>query len=67
MPEFLRRFQRIVLASGESKSLASKIPASQLSFYDIQTNDLKVETGKWKIQIGSSSKDIRLKRNIIIQ
>ncbi len=63
----LKRFQRITLAPGESKSLAFKIPASELSFYDTGTNDLKTKPGKWEIQVGSSSKDIRLKKNITIQ
>ena len=63
----LKRFERITLAPGESKTLTFKIPASELSFYDTQTNDLKVEPGQWEIQVGSSSKDIRLKKTITIQ
>ena len=35
-------------------------PASELSFYDIETNDFNTEPGKWEIQVGSSCKDIRL-------
>ena len=63
----LKRFQRITLAPGESRTLTFKIPASEFSFYDNETNDFKVESGKWEIQVGSSSKDIRLKQNILIQ
>ena len=57
----------MTLAPGESKSLTFKIPASELSFYDTKTNDLKAEPGTWEIQVGSSSKDIRLKKNVTIQ
>jgi beta-glucosidase len=63
----LKRFQRITLAPGENKTLAFKIPASELSFYDIKTNDFKTEPGQWEIQVGSSSKDIRLKKAFIIE
>ena len=63
----LKRFKRITLSPGESETLTFKIPASELSFYDTKTNDLKTESGKWEIQIGSSSKDIRLKKNISIE
>ena len=63
----LKRFQRITLAPGESRTLSFKIAASEFSFYDNETNDFKVEPGKWEIQVGSSSKDIRLKQNILIQ
>ena len=63
----LKRFQRITLLPGEIKTLTFKIPASELSFYNIETNDFRTEPGKWEIQIGSSSKDIRLKKNISIE
>ncbi len=63
----LKRFQRISLEPGKSKRLMFKIPVSELSFYDIETNDFKTEPGRWEIQVGSSSKDIRLKRMITIE
>lgn len=63
----LKRFQRITLAAGESKTLTFKIPASEFSFYDIRTNDLNTEPGTWEIQVGSSSKDIRLKNTFTIE
>ncbi|MBN2214535.1 MAG: glycoside hydrolase family 3 C-terminal domain-containing protein [Bacteroidales bacterium] len=63
----LKRFQRISLAPGESRQLLFKIPVSEFSFYDTRINDFKTEPGQWEIQVGSSSKDIRLKKNIIIE
>ena len=63
----LKRFQRITLAPGESKTLSFRIPATEFSFYSTETNDFKIEPGTWEIQVGSSSKDIRLKSNITIQ
>jgi beta-glucosidase len=63
----LKRFQRISLNPGENKTIAFKIPASEFSFYNTGTNDFKVESGQWVIQVGSSSKDIRLKSNIKIE
>jgi beta-glucosidase len=63
----LKRFQRIRFAPGESKTLTFKIPASEFSFYDTKTNDFKTELGQWEIQVGSSSKDIRLKKTFTIE
>jgi beta-glucosidase len=63
----LKRFQRITLDAGKSKTLTFKIPASELSFYDTETNDFKTELGEWEIQVGSSSKDIRLKKTFTIE
>jgi beta-glucosidase len=62
----LKRFQRVSLAPGEKKTLAFKIPASEFAFYDVGTNGFKMQSGTWEIQIGSSSKDIRLKSTVTI-
>lgn len=63
----LKRFQRISLEPGESKTLTFHIPASEFSFYDIQKNDFKTGSGQWEIQVGSSSKDIRLRQSFKIE
>jgi beta-glucosidase len=63
----LKRFQRISLTPGESRKLSFKIPMSELSFYDIKTNDFRTEPGQWEIRVGSSSQDIRLKKMITIE
>jgi beta-glucosidase len=63
----LKRFQRITLAAGEKKTLTFKIPAAEFSFYDTRTNNFKTEAGQWEIQVGSSSRDIRLKKLVTIE
>jgi len=63
----LKRFERITLAPGESRTLTFKIPVSEFSFYSTKTNDFKIEPGSWEIQVGSSSKDIRLKKSFVVE
>jgi beta-glucosidase len=63
----LKRFERITLEPGESKTLTFKIPVTEFSFYSTETNDFKLDPGQWEIQIGSSSKDIRLKRVFTVE
>jgi beta-glucosidase len=63
----LKRFERITLAPGESRTLTFKIPVSEFSFYSTKTNDLKTEPGQWEIQVGSSSKDIRMKKSFVVE
>ncbi|HRU93520.1 MAG TPA: glycoside hydrolase family 3 C-terminal domain-containing protein [Candidatus Marinimicrobia bacterium] len=63
----LKRFQRIKLNPGESKVLTFKIPASEFSFYDTGINNLKTAKGRWELQVGSSSKDTRLKEVFTIE
>ena len=63
----LKRFQRITLKPGEHKTVSFNLPASELSFYDIKTNDFIVEAGEFEVQIGSSSEDIRLRKTFFVE
>jgi beta-glucosidase len=63
----LKRFKRITLKPGEKKTVTFSLPASELSFYDIETNDFIVEPGEFEIQIGSSSQDIRLSEKFRVE
>jgi beta-glucosidase len=55
----LRGFQRVALAAGETKTLTFTVPAEKLAFYDETKHAFVVEPGKYEIQIGASSTDIR--------
>lgn len=55
----LRGFQRVSLEPGEKKTLTFIVPAEKLAFYDEWKHMFVVEPGKYEIQIGSSSADIR--------
>jgi beta-glucosidase len=63
----LKRFQRITLNPGESKTLTFKIPVSEFSFYSNRTNNFKIAQGRWEIEVGSSCKDTRLKNTLMIE
>jgi beta-glucosidase len=63
----LKRFQRITLEPGEHKTVSFNLPVSELSFYDIKSNDFIVEPGEFEVQIGSSSEDIRLRKTFLVE
>ena len=63
----LKRFQRVTLSPGESNILSFTLPASDLAFYDIDSNEFMVEPGRFKVGIGSSSEDIRLNRSFMVE
>ena len=64
----LREFKRILLKKGEQKTVEFKLKAIEdLRHYDATKQSYVVEPGDFEIQIGSSSKDIRLKKIIQVE
>ena len=55
----LKGFQRIFLKAGESKTVSIPVDAHDLAFWSEQDHQWKVNSGKYLIEAGSSSKDIR--------
>jgi len=56
----LKGFEKLSLAAGEKKTVRFKITSGQLSFLDRNLEPV-VEPGLFKVMVGSSSEDIRLK------
>ena len=57
-------FQRTFLKSGEEKTITFDIDKKQLQYWDVNQQQYKIEPGEYHIQIGSSSKDIRLNQTM---
>jgi beta-glucosidase len=62
----LKAFQRVVLKAGESQSIIFRITPEMLTMLNEQLLPV-VEPGFFRIMVGSSSKDIRLRTRIEIQ
>ena len=60
----LKGFKKISLNSGQTKTVVFELTKDDLSFYSPIENSWVVEKGLFKIQIGSSSRDIRLEGEI---
>lgn len=54
----LRRFQKVALKPGETKTVTFRLGLDDLSFINLQ-NERVVELGDFQLQIGSSSADIK--------
>ena len=64
----LREFRRISLKKGEEKTVEFKLsPIKDMRYYDALKQNYAVEPGEFEIQIGSSSRDIRLKKIIEVK
>ncbi len=60
----LKGFQRVELDPGQSTTVVLTLDKKAFSFWNPKTKDWYAEKGKFIIHVGSSSKDIRLKKEI---
>jgi beta-glucosidase len=60
----LRGFQRITLQPGETKTVTFTVPIEKLAFYDDEQHAFVTEPGRYEIQIGESSEDVRAREQI---
>jgi beta-glucosidase len=62
----LKAFQRVYLKAGESKAASFSITPELLSMLNLKMEQL-VESGDFRIMIGASSRDIRLKETLTVK
>jgi beta-glucosidase len=62
----LRRFEKISLAAGETKTVTFKLTLNDLAFVNFD-NKRVVEAGDFVFQIGASSSDIKEKIKFTVQ
>lgn len=58
----LKNFEKTFLQPGETKTITFSITNEDLSFFSGKQKKWVVEPGQFEVQIGSSSRDIRLKK-----
>ena len=63
-PKELKGFAKVVLQPGEGRKVEIVLRPSALAFYDVTTKKWKAEAGQYEIQVGSSSRDIRLRAKL---
>jgi beta-glucosidase len=56
----LKRFAKVQLAPSETQQVSFELDLSDLSYYDVSGSQWVAEPGTFEVQIGSSSRDIRL-------
>lgn len=57
----LKRFSRVELKAGETKTVGFKLDRAALSYWSPEKKTWVAEPGEFEIQIGASSRDIRLR------
>ena len=63
----LRKFERVFLKKGETKKVRFNLKLEKdFRHFDPMIRKYQVESGEFEIQIGASSKDIRLKEKVVV-
>jgi beta-glucosidase len=62
----LKGFTKVWLEPGEMKTLRIPLNVADLAYFDAKMMRWKVEEGTYKLMIGSSSRDIKLSREITV-
>ncbi|MBN1528635.1 MAG: glycoside hydrolase family 3 C-terminal domain-containing protein [Thermoleophilaceae bacterium] len=60
-PKALKRFKRVVIPSGRSRDLSFVLNDRDFSYWDSDTHHWRVAPGCYRLMVGSSSRDIRLR------
>jgi len=63
----LKAFKDVQLEPGKSAQVTLKVPASSLMYWNTSKGNWTLEPGTVELRIGSSSRDIRLKKSITLR
>lgn len=62
----LKAFQKVALMPGEEKEVVFRLDQRSFAYYEERIHDWYVEEGSFLIQIGASSRDIRLEGEVYV-
>lgn len=57
----LKRFARVALEPGESKTVTFEVDAPALAYCDVPGKQWRADAGRYELHVGASSRDIRLR------
>lgn len=63
----LRGFQKVDLRAGESKLVQFRLKKRDFAYYNTGLADWHVESGRYEIRLGASSRDIRLSQTVAVK
>jgi beta-glucosidase len=66
-PKELKAFRRIVLKAGETGKVEITINKDVFAYFNTDKNEWTIDPGKYEILVGSSSRDIKLKKTLDIK
>ena len=62
----LKGFVKLSLEPGETKTAEFVLDKRSFAYYDVEQKDFLVQSGQFEVLVGASSRDIRLKKTVIV-
>ena len=66
-PRALAGFADVTLAPGESAPVRIEVPATELQHWDVRVGEWALEGGRWRVEVGASSRDLRLEGEVELE
>lgn len=63
----LRGFKKVFLKAGEEKEITISLGKRAFAYYNVNIHDWHIESGKFEIRVGASSRDIRLTAQVYVE
>ncbi len=63
----LKGFKKVFLKAGEEKEVSITLDKRAFAYYNVKLGDWHVESGEFKILVGSSSRDIKLEASVNVE
>ncbi|MEN2486701.1 glycoside hydrolase family 3 C-terminal domain-containing protein [Flavobacterium sp. B11] len=63
----LKGFKKVAVKAGGSENVTIKVPVKELAYYDVTAKKWTVEPGKYILNIGNSSRDLKFKIDVTIK
>lgn len=63
----LRGFKKVFLKAGEEKEISIDLGKRAFAYYNVNIHDWHVESGKFTVKIGASSRDIKLTAEVNVE
>ena len=60
----LKAFEKVFLKAGEQKTVSMKLDSGAFSYFDVKTNDWKVDPCQYEIEVGRNSREIVQRKSI---
>lgn len=61
----LKGYEKVFLRKGETKRIAIRLEPDSFAYYDMDRSAFVVDPGEYRIEVGASSRDIRLSGRVI--